>query len=242
MKKNKKTLKGMTLVEMIISIAVFGMLGLILVQVGTMIDKTNKATGRLKKKVNIQAPYAASQNIDYTDYDEDGNPVPAQLTPSLSTITVSLDDSGGNPINVTVRCKKSYDSTDYENKVIAAEIDLAGKCYNTREVVEDNAKVVEKDEDGNITGANSKNNLQFITLDKDQILPGFSFDMATDNSPKQITNAYGYTIPEMDSWISDDETVATVNDEGFVTPIGPGTCKITGEKDGIHYILTVVVA
>lgn len=60
MKKNKKNLKGMTLIEMIISIAVFGIMGGLLILVGSNIDSTSRAANTLKTKVSDESPYAAN--------------------------------------------------------------------------------------------------------------------------------------------------------------------------------------
>ncbi|WP_294751855.1 prepilin-type N-terminal cleavage/methylation domain-containing protein [uncultured Ruminococcus sp.] len=60
MKKGKKTVKGMTLIEMIISIAVLAMLCVILAMVGQNIDATARATNTLKDKVSKESPYAAN--------------------------------------------------------------------------------------------------------------------------------------------------------------------------------------
>ena len=61
MKKGKKNLKGMTLIEMIISIAVFAALCGILVMVGTHIDAQTRATNNLKDKILKESPYAANR-------------------------------------------------------------------------------------------------------------------------------------------------------------------------------------
>ena len=65
MKKVNKKLKGMTLVEMIISIAIFAIMGGLLILVGTYIDATNRATNVLKNKVSVESPYAANQIPTY---------------------------------------------------------------------------------------------------------------------------------------------------------------------------------
>jgi len=73
MKKSKKKLKGMTLIEMIISIFIFALMGGLLILVGTHIDATSKATNNLKNKVLVESPYAANhinvygQKADGTD-------------------------------------------------------------------------------------------------------------------------------------------------------------------------------
>ena len=69
MKKSKKKLKGMTLVEMIISIAIFAIMGGLLILVGTHIDATNRATNVLKTKVSNESPYAANHKINYVKKD-----------------------------------------------------------------------------------------------------------------------------------------------------------------------------
>ena len=69
MKKGKKNLKGMTLIEMIISIAVFAALCGVLVMVGTHIDATSRATNNLKDKIVKEAPYAANRVKEYIDKD-----------------------------------------------------------------------------------------------------------------------------------------------------------------------------
>lgn len=71
MKKSKKKLKGMTLIEMIISIFIFALMGGVLVLVGTSIDKQTKASNRLRDKIVEESPYAAN-HIDEV-YDSDGN-------------------------------------------------------------------------------------------------------------------------------------------------------------------------
>ena len=61
--KSRKKLKGMTLVEIIIAMAVFAVLGVILLGIGQVVDSTTKASSRLNKKMTVQAPYAAAKNV-----------------------------------------------------------------------------------------------------------------------------------------------------------------------------------
>lgn len=88
----KKTLKGMTLMEVIIAIAVFAVFGVILVTAGTTIDNLTKATTNLKKKVTMQSPYAANQLKSYLP--QDGSPS-KELTgvPLADDIKVSVPSS-----------------------------------------------------------------------------------------------------------------------------------------------------
>lgn len=70
MRKVKKNLKGMTLYEMIISIAVFALMAVVLIAVGTHVDRTTRAANNLKSKMVAEAPFAAnkiSKNSDDTD-------------------------------------------------------------------------------------------------------------------------------------------------------------------------------
>lgn len=59
--KIKKNLKGMTLYEMIIAIAIFAIMTGILVGVGNHIDKTNRTTRNLKSRIVRESPYAANK-------------------------------------------------------------------------------------------------------------------------------------------------------------------------------------
>lgn len=77
MKKVNKKLKGMTLIEMIISIAIFAIMGGLLILVGTHIDATNKATNVLKNKVAIESPYAANHVTKYTNKAGDPDNLPS---------------------------------------------------------------------------------------------------------------------------------------------------------------------
>ena len=61
----KKNLKGTTLLEVIIALAIFAMLGVILVTLGSNVDKQTKSSIKLNKRVALQAPYAASQQEKY---------------------------------------------------------------------------------------------------------------------------------------------------------------------------------
>lgn len=62
MKKNNKKFKGMTLIEIIISLAVFAMIGVILITVAVTIQKQAKGAQGLNKKVAVQGPIAEAQN------------------------------------------------------------------------------------------------------------------------------------------------------------------------------------
>lgn len=62
MKKNKK-FKGMTLVEIIVSIAILGVLTLVLVQTSTVINMYIKSANNVNKKTISQAPVAEMGNM-----------------------------------------------------------------------------------------------------------------------------------------------------------------------------------
>ncbi|MCM1008940.1 MAG: type II secretion system GspH family protein [Ruminococcus flavefaciens] len=62
MKKNKKKLRGMTLVEVVIAIVIFASLSLVLVVVGNSIEAHQRAARKLNNKVAVQGPVAEAQN------------------------------------------------------------------------------------------------------------------------------------------------------------------------------------
>ena len=62
MKKKKKKLRGMTLVEIVISLLVFALLGVVLVGVGNAIDAHQRAARKTTDKVAVEGPVAEAQN------------------------------------------------------------------------------------------------------------------------------------------------------------------------------------
>ncbi len=62
MKKRKKKLSGMTLVEVIISIAVFAAITLILTLLGRAVESHQRTAKRINDKVAVQGPIAEAQN------------------------------------------------------------------------------------------------------------------------------------------------------------------------------------
>lgn len=77
MKNKRKTLKGMTLMEIIISLAILAVLTLILVQTSTVIDTYIKSTKNINQKVTAQAPVAEM------GYVAGASAVPTSATPEV---------------------------------------------------------------------------------------------------------------------------------------------------------------
>lgn len=177
--KSRKKLKGMTLIEIIISIAVFAVLGAILLGIGQVVDSTTKSSSRLNKKMTVQAPYAAAKNVSSMDTDSDGvddyyyytdeagNEVP--VTPDNMNISVYFG-SKTNPTKVKVQ-KYQLDGSgnvlkDADGKPIKdgdpvdeeAKSDLNANKYSTQGLVKDNKLIY----DANSPNANL--NFQFVEI------------------------------------------------------------------------------
>lgn len=60
----KKKLKGMTLVEIVISLAVLGILTVLVVGTSNLIDAYTRSANNVNKKVAFQAPIAETGNYD----------------------------------------------------------------------------------------------------------------------------------------------------------------------------------
>jgi len=160
MKNNKTTLKGMTLVEMIIAIAIFAMLGAVLVGIGVVADNTSRATTNLKSKITAQSPYAANHIANYVEYGTDaaGNEV---------TQDVTLQSEKVMDINVKMIAEGDYTAfvTDAagDTTVDASGVPMTQKIhykdpdqnigvnkYNTKVVIENNLKDSQYNKDLNL--------------------------------------------------------------------------------------------
>lgn len=62
MKKIMKKLRGMTLVEIIVALAVFAMLSLVLVTLGNAAERHSRAARSLNSRVAVEGPIAEAQN------------------------------------------------------------------------------------------------------------------------------------------------------------------------------------
>jgi prepilin-type N-terminal cleavage/methylation domain-containing protein len=67
--KKKKSLKGMTLVEVLIAIAILGIMTLFIARNASVIEKYNRSTTRLNQKVAVEGPLAEMQKPE-VKYDE----------------------------------------------------------------------------------------------------------------------------------------------------------------------------
>jgi len=86
--KKKRTLKGMTLIEIIISMFILTVMAGLLLGIGLNVDETTKNTTGMKDKVSVEAPFAGDNRREYID--SAGNV--QNLSPESNTvISVTLD-------------------------------------------------------------------------------------------------------------------------------------------------------
>ncbi|EWM52719.1 PulJ/GspJ family protein [Ruminococcus flavefaciens] len=160
MKKSRKKLKGMTLIEMIISIAIFAMMGSLLVLVGMHIDSANKASNSLRNKIVEESPYAANH---VTKYNDSTNTLKDISTANLA-ITVEQDDIPG--VFENEEYIDPNDPSKGTHKVqynLNTKVDMTAKKYQTRDVLLDGKTPTQKNEI--LNGANSNLNLEFFEID-----------------------------------------------------------------------------
>ncbi len=129
MKKGKKKLKGMTLVEMIISIAIFGIMGGLLILVGTHVDATTRAGNTLKNKVQVESPYAANHRTE----DAAGNELPT----SEIDISVKLNVGSEGHYYVKTTNAAGEDVVLEEDYGPNIQVDMKADKYQTEGLVTD---------------------------------------------------------------------------------------------------------
>lgn len=107
MKKTNKKLKGMTLIEMIISLAIFAVMSLVLLTIGQVVDKQMRATTNLKEKVVQQSPLAANRvtTCDQVQLDANGEPA---TDGSGNMILLPTSELPTTPITFTVGLTGSF--------------------------------------------------------------------------------------------------------------------------------------
>ena len=108
--RKKKTLKGMTLVEILIAIAILGVMSLFIARNASVIEKYNMSTTRLNKKVALEGPLAETGIVE--------NEEAAKIDDSV-TIHVGYVDSGGADKEVQIKGKaysveEAYDDDGME--------------------------------------------------------------------------------------------------------------------------------
>jgi len=90
----KKKFKGMTLVEILVALAIFAMLGALLVLAGVQIDKTMQSSNKFKKKMVVEAPYAANQLEKHMVNGTEVSMATQPLTISVQLGAASIDVQG----------------------------------------------------------------------------------------------------------------------------------------------------
>lgn len=87
--KTKRKLKGMTLMEVVVSLAVYAVIGLLIAEIMTLVNATMKATNQLNRRLSYEAKFA--DNLLYSDgvssFKQDG-------------VTLTMRDAAGT-FNIT---------------------------------------------------------------------------------------------------------------------------------------------
>jgi prepilin-type N-terminal cleavage/methylation domain-containing protein len=81
--KSKKTVKGMTLVEVLIAIFVLGVMGTLMAKAATISCSMMKSANHMTNKVEVEAPLAAAQENDVS-HDADVTVVDDDVTIAIT--------------------------------------------------------------------------------------------------------------------------------------------------------------
>lgn len=239
----KKNLKGTTLLEVIIALAIFAMLGVILVTLGSNVDKQTKSSVKLNKRVALQAPYAASQQEKHAVEQGDGTYQEVELTNSNSSIRIFIDkDKDGNPDDVDV--KRENGNIDK----ISSQANVSGKRYTTEDIVTGDTEAYDPED-----VSNSRHHLQFIKVSNrievdfsgvgNQIKKGETREITVDKVAEDgtVTNEH-ITGAVWTHKSADAEKVATIDADGTITAVGAGSCTYHGYDDeGRRFIVKIIV-
>ena len=113
--KKGKVLKGMTLIEVLIAVAIMGIMTLFLAKNASVIERYNASTTRLNKKIAYEAPLA--ETAQSSDYD-------AALIDDSVTIRVGYDSE--NLDKYTEIKGKAYTTEEDAHDYLDDNVTVAG--------------------------------------------------------------------------------------------------------------------
>ena len=117
--QRRRSCKGMTLIECIISILVVGVAGMIMVTAATTVSRFMMETNHVNNKTNVEAPISNAQDIDAV--------VNGGGTPTQVQISVGKADASGN-LTTTYH---TFDVDKYNTSVAVAGNDQAVTRMNS---------------------------------------------------------------------------------------------------------------
>ena len=151
MNKKSLNLKGMTLYEMIISIAIFAIMAGVLIGVGAHIDNTTRATNNLKSKIAAESPYAANK---ITQNYKTHTPLPADSIDVVVEVGMPVD----MPDQVYIIDSESGDSVNYVCHY-PSEVIMPASKYKTESVFTGSEETTV-----NPNSPNANLNLEFVAI------------------------------------------------------------------------------
>lgn len=171
MQQKQMKRKGMTLLEVIISIAVYAVLALLLAEIMTLVNSTMRSTEQLNKRLSYEAKYADNLNIvdaDGTQFDKlteavGGVDVPAVKVSIRYDVkeTDKVKSAAGQVVSIAADANKTIARDLSNNELRASE-------YTTR-----------YDETSTGTHYHDNTNYRFMTFDKvslgKSVKPGGAF-------------------------------------------------------------------
>lgn len=89
--KTKRKLKGMTLIEVVVSLAVYAIIGLLLAEIMTLVNATMKATNQLNRRLTYEAKFADNLLLSDGVTSFTNNPISATLSEDNGSFTINAN-------------------------------------------------------------------------------------------------------------------------------------------------------
>lgn len=142
--EKKKSLKGMTLIEVLIAVAILGIMTLFLAKNASIIERYNRSTTKLNQKVAVEGPLAETHS--------------SNIVPELNDDGTIKKDSLGNTVYADTKI-------DDDVTINVGYCDDSGKLVGSA-AVKGKAYTVESAYGGDVSGvAGGELDLKFINLD-----------------------------------------------------------------------------
>ena len=240
MKKAKKKVKGMTLIEMIITIMIFSLMCGILVMIGTHIDSVTRSTNTIKDKMVKQSPYAANGNTSYIGTDSMSHDFPT----SDMDITLSWDGSwsdGSSPA-------PGFDIEFEAKRFMTQDVVLDGRTEKSKEYITNGPNAGDTTEQGrNLVlalhqiAASSNADLVFrptLTLSDSTMGNVGYWDPTSDPAnPTWVPNALTVShVPDQFEYVYNESTGEW---EPWRVVMVTATCRVGREEETVNTFISI---